>query len=133
MLGTAAYSLQRAIELMDNSGMLLSDEDSKECSHCLFSFLKTYSWLAAYYFEESVLLFRLRPKHHMMWHHAMQIKKWKLNQSLFHTFDEESFLGKLKQICRACHGRTATQRLYERYLLVFAMLIEGHRRISEKS
>ena len=53
---------------------------------------------------------------------------WRLNQFLFQTMDEESFLGKLKNIFTACHGKTANRRMYSRYLLVLAMLLEDHRR-----
>ena len=132
VLAMCAFNLQRSIEIMDNSGMILSNSDASECSQGLMMFLKGYSWLATYYRQRSILLFRMRPKHHMMWHQGWQIHAWKLNQNIWHTFDEESFLGKLKQICKCCHGGTATRRVYQRYILVLAMMVEEHRRFASK-
>ncbi|CAL1151780.1 unnamed protein product [Cladocopium goreaui] len=129
VLATCCYGMQRAIEILDNSGLLMSESDANETAECLQLHLVTYAWLAAYYWEEGVLLFRFRPKHHYLFHQAVQIAEWRLNQSIFHTWDQESFLGKIKQICVKCHGATATVRVFERYLLCMAMMLEQHRRV----
>ena len=129
VLACCAYYMQKAIEVLDNSGIILSEADAREVSECLREHLKCYSWLASHSWMERRLLFQLRPKHHCVWHFAEQVAEWKLNFSLFHCFDEESFLGKIKNICQKTHGKTATRRVYQRYLLCFAMVMEQHRRL----
>ena len=106
---TTCYNLQRCIEVMDNGGLVLNGNDAQEASNCL-------------------MLFLMRPKHHCLYHQAVQLGEWRLNQNLFQTCDDESFLGKLKNIFTACHGKTAPWRMYSRYLLVLAMFLENRRR-----
>ncbi|CAK9092949.1 Nipped-B-like protein B [Durusdinium trenchii] len=126
---TCAYALQRCIEIQDGGGLVLSLEEAEECYSSLILHLRTYSWLASFHWEERRLLFRMRPKHHILYHQALQLKEWRINQSVFHCFDQESFLGKIKNICQKCHGRSATRQIYNRYLLCVAMMLEQHRRI----
>ena len=116
---------------MDAGGLILNEDDAYESGTCLQKFLSGYAWLAANFVQKRLMLFLFRPKHHCVYHQSVQLKEWRVNQNLFQTMDDESFLGKLKSIFVACHGRTATSRMYSRYLLVLAMLLEDHRRIEE--
>lgn len=52
--------------------------------------------VSAFFRREREMLFRVRPKHHYLAHQDTQLLAWKINQSAFHTSDEESFLGKAK-------------------------------------
>lgn len=134
VFATTCYYLQRCIEIQDNSGLVLAEEDAVEASECLYQHLVTYQWLTAYFWEQRETLFRVRPKHHYLAHQSFQLKAWKLNQCMFATFDEESFLGKAKAIWQKCHGKTASKRFYDRYLLCLAMMLEEHRRfVTHKS
>ena len=129
VLATSAYSLQRTICIMDNSGLILSEADAKEASSMLLLHCKTYCWLSARFFRDRVLLFRIRPKLHYIVHQAWQVKELKLNLSGFTTFEEESFLGKIKGIICACHGSTCYVRFYQRYLLCLALMVRRHRQL----
>ena len=129
VVATCTFALQHSIELMDQNGLLLSDGDAEAICYHLHLHLKTYSWLASYFWGERKLYFRMRPKHHCLYHQALQAKAWAVNPCVFHTWDEESFLGKIKNICQQCHGKTATARLFQRYLLCMAMMLEQHRRL----
>lgn len=131
VLATCAYSLQRCIDLCDNSGLVLDPTAANEASDSLRLHLKTYSWLAAYFHRERLLLFKLRPKHHYVYHQAMQLKAWRININSFSTWDEEGFLGQIKAIATACHGATATYRVYQRYLLVLALMVQRHRELND--
>ena len=126
VLATCCYSLQRAITLLDSSGILLDEDTAHEASKMLCLHVKSYVWLAVYFFKKHQLLFRIRPKHHYLLHKAVQIRTWKINMKVFSTWDEEAFLGKIKAIACACHGKTLTQRLYERYILVLALTLNWH-------
>lgn len=131
VFATAAYNLQRCIDIMDAGGIILEKNDAQEASNCLDTFLSGYAWLAAHFVRQRLMLFLFRPKHHCLYHQSLQLRQWQINQMLFQTMDEESFLGKLKNIFVSCHGKTACTRMYSRYLLVLALLLEDHRR-SEK-
>ena len=126
MLGTCCYSMQRVVELMDNSGLVLSEPEATEASECLRVHLKTYLWLASYHYERRMLMFKTRCKTHYLFHVADEIETTRLNPSMFQNFDEESFLGKLKRIAIRCHGATCIQRLFLRYLLCLAMYLREY-------
>ena len=124
VLATCTYGLQRCIDVLTSTGLVLSESDASEASNMLFLHLKTYAWLGSNFFYNRVMLFKLRPKHHYVYHQAMQIRDQRLNVWAFTTFAEESFIGKCKSIFCACHGATVNQRFYERYLLCLAVMIK---------
>lgn len=77
-------------------------------------------------FNQKLMVFKVRPKLHYIWHQACQIKEWRINMGVFATWSDESFLGKIKLVATACHGKTMTSRVYQRYLLCLAMLVHRH-------
>ena len=116
---------------MDAGGLLLSERDALESSTAVSNFLVSYQWLAANFLNKRLMLFLFRPKHHCVFHQGVQLKELRVNQSLFCTLDDESFLGRLKNVFKGCHGKTATTRMFSRYLLVLAMVLEDHRRVAD--
>ena len=71
------------------------------------------------------MLFKIRSKHHFLWHQAWQVRMYRLNQNLHTCWGDESFLGRLKKVGRLCHGKTmATTRVFERYILGFALHLQ---------
>ena len=128
LLAVTAYNLQRFVEIMDGSGLVLNDDEAEEASSCLQIHLKTYAVLADHFFQRRIMMYKMRCKNHYMWHVAVEVGLFKLNQNLFHTFQEESFLGKIKAIGIRCHGRTCCHRLYQRYFLVLALFLEECRK-----
>ena len=83
---------------MDAGGLLLDESDAQEGSENLHKFLTGYAWLAAHFVNKRMMLFLFRPKHHCVFHQAVQLGAWRINQTMFQTTDDESFLGKLKKI-----------------------------------
>ena len=69
------------------------------------------------------MLFKLRCKTHYNLHIAEDVKNHRLNPAVYHTFQEEAFLGKLKNIAIRCHGKTCAKRVFERYLLCTAIFL----------
>ena len=124
VMATSSYGLQRVIEIMDHGSLVLSAEEALEAHECLHLHLKSYFWLAAHYYQQRIQLFKVRCKTHYLFHIAEDILELQLNPALFHTFDEESFLGKLKAIAIHCHGGTCTDRLFLRYILCLANSLE---------
>ena len=123
VLATSVYGLQRVIEIMDGSGLVLTDEEAAEASNSLELHLKSYMWLAVFFYERRVMYFKVRCKTHYLFHVAVEIRLWKLNPTIWENFEEEAFLGKLKRIAIRCHGGTCTQRMFFRYLLCLAMAL----------
>ena len=82
---------------MDAGGLLLDESDAQEGSENLHKFLTGYAWLAAHFVNKRMMLFLFRPKHHCVFHQAVQLGAWRINQTMFQTTDDESFLGKLKK------------------------------------
>ena len=136
--GLSKFWLQHRIissvrsRLWDNSGLVLHQADAREAADSLLRHLESYSWLAACMWRARRQMFLIRPKHHCLWHLSLQVRHWRLNLCMFHCFDEESFLGKVKAICQKTHGKTATKRTFQRYTLCLAMLIEQHRRLTAR-
>lgn len=124
VLSECCFSLQRATEIQSMCGIILGKNEAAEASKCLFVFVGCYSWLALACHDKKWLLFKCRPKLHYIMHTAEDLKSLRLNQlKLFSAFTEESFLGRIKSIAQQVHGRTFAMRVFQRYLLVFALVL----------
>ena len=121
MLAACAYNLQRVNELMDLGGLVFTDAQASEATKCLRTHLKCFWWLAACYYQRRQMLFKIRCKSHYLWHCADDIEKTKMNPSVYLCCAEEAFLGVVKRIMVRCHGATATQQFFMRYLLALAV------------
>jgi len=62
----------------------------------------------------------MRPKHHYLWHIAMEVRVSRVNPSTYHVWEEEKFLGKIKRIVTKCHSGTCQRRALERYILALS-------------
>eukprot|EP00435_Cladocopium_sp_Y103_P011382 s2437_g3.t1 len=133
VLATCCYSLQKVVTLLDSSGIILDGDTAREASDMLFLHIKSYAWLAAYFYNERVMVFRIRPKLHYIYHQAIQLREWRINIGVFATFHDETFLGKIKAVATACHGKTMTHRVYERYLLCLALLVHQHQQLENSN
>ena len=127
VLSTCLFGVQRMVEIMDMNGLILEPLDALEASDCLHLHLRCYSWLALFFYDLRQPLFKMRPKCHYLWHQAQDLQSWKLNLNMFHTFGEESLLGKIKTIAQKVHGRTMSQRTFQRYLLFVAVFLHENR------
>ena len=96
---------------------------AQEFSTLLLLHLRSTEVLASYCWSNFILCFKLRPKHHCLWHVAMDAGRNKLNPKLFHVWDDEKWLGcvkKIKKIAKRCHGATVQKRAMERYILALS-------------
>ena len=132
MLAYCLWALNRAMEIFDGGGILLSRRESREASMMMQHHLKAYQFLATSH-GTPCSLFRMRPKSHYLYHTARQVERWRINPSLFHNFEEESWLGRCKRIAIHCHGKTMTTRVLQRYLICLALYVENFRRICRKN
>lgn len=127
MLAVTTYNLHRTIEIFDRGGLVLTHDEAKEASHCLGTHLTAYAWMADHYYQRRVMWYKIRCKGHYLWHVAWEVSKYRLNQNLFHTFQEESFLGKIKAVATMCHGRSWFGRVYQRYFLALAVFLHEYK------
>ena len=70
------------------------------------------------------MAFKMRPKHHILWHVARDVAANSCNPRVFHNFNEESFLGKIKAIAIRCHGKSIQRRTLDRYLIGLASFLK---------
>ena len=124
VLATCSYALQRVIELMNAGPLLFSESEASEASECFHLHIKSYMWLAAYFWQRRKMYFKIRCKTHYNIHLADEIRAYRLNPTMFDNFAEEAFLGKIKRIAIRCHGATCAQRLFMRYFLCLAMVLQ---------
>ena len=121
------WTLNRALEIFEGCGILLSRGNAREASHMIQQHLHAYQRLAVDH-GLSCRMFRMRPKSHFLLHTGIQVKSWRINPTCFHCFDEESWLGRCKRIGVQCHGKTMTTRVLQRYLICLALYFENFRR-----
>lgn len=97
----------------------------KEIARLLHLHLRATEWLAAFCWQREIMAFKMRPKHHYLFHVACEVGATRVNPRIYHVWEEEKFLGKLKKIATKCHGATVQTRALERYLLVLARYMAG--------
>lgn len=131
-LAFASWNLNRAMEIFDHAGIVLTSSSAREGSKSLMLHLRGLQYLAVHHGIPGAQLFKLRPKCHFLWHTAVQTRAWELNPSAFHCFAEESWLGRVKCIARQCHGKTMQSRVIQRYLVCLALYLENSRRNSQE-
>ena len=123
VLAACTWGLQRSTEIQSLSGLVLDQPDADEASETLLTFTNSFAWLALRFHGEGYL-FKVRPKLHYLVHVAFELKILRLNQfKLFSTHMEESYLGRIKLIAQQVHGKTLTQRIFQRYVLTLAISI----------
>ena len=93
-------------------------------SDLLLLHLRSYQILASWSWNEGHMLYKIRPKHHVLWHMAVELPRTRLNPKLFSCEQEESFLGKVKHIARKTHPRTMSWRFMQRYALHMACFLK---------
>ena len=69
--------------------------------------------------------FKLRPKHHMMLHVALDAEATLLNPKMWHNFAEESYLGKIKEIAGQCHATPMARRVMQKWTMTMANYLAG--------
>ena len=99
---------------------------------CVIEHLKCWQHLAHQCARDNIFLFRLRPKGHYHQHMGRDVERTRLNPRLVMScMYDESFLGHIKRIAKACHAWTMVkERFWQRYLLLLALRFEEHRSCS---
>ena len=75
----------------------------------------TYQWLSARCILDKRLLYKIRPKTHYFTHMIDHHQETRLCLLHLSTFGDEDFMGKVRNICQACHGPTFMHSWAKRY------------------
>lgn len=114
------HSYASLINLMDSSGLVLTDAQALEIHRLCMSHLQSWIWLHVHgmscdRYTPGRRCWQLMPKLHHMWHLSRDTLSWKLNPRTSQLLAAESFIGTLGRIARVTHRKTVSARTLERY------------------
>ena len=81
----------------------------------------TYEWLALQSLSSQKLLFKVRPKTHYFAHMVDHFSETQLCLQHLSCFSDEDFMGKIRRLCQASHGKTYMVSWAKRYALKRAL------------
>ena len=112
---TLLWSLARYIQVLDEAGRWMQDDEIASAMSAGELFLDCFSELAALALQANEALWKIRPKLHYMCHSVADLASgW--NCRFDHCFMDEDFVGKMASLGRQCHRRTASLRILQRYV-----------------
>ena len=111
----------RFLTIMDEGGMLLTEEQAEELYVSVRNHLLIYGHLNKLGRRlkgktAGRNLWLLLPKHHHMYHMAHTVREEQINPAFYTLLTAEDFMGKIGRISKTCHRNTVSQRTLERYL-----------------
>lgn len=121
---TLLWSGNRAISLLyANKGWWLEVSERETLRTVGHVFVLTFARLAYQSMTSGLLLFRMKPKMHLL-HHLFRSPRL-VNPARYATWMDEDFLKKLGKILKMTHAVTAQQRTLQRYLLTLPETIRS--------
>ena len=123
-----AWSLQAAIEKMDSSSLIMSEEAAEFTYQSIRRCLLHWQGMKAACVAAKVLRWGFRPKHHFLEHMAESVQRTRLNPQHLACWQDESFLGYVKHVATKCHSATAILRIFQRLTLNLRQRFEQTRR-----
>ena len=120
MLFLTGSFLGKEIWFLKATFCILHVQFAQEMSRLLKLHLRSTEVLAAWCYRDGILAFKMRPKHHYLWHIATEVEVSKINPSVYHVWEDEKYLGKIKRIVTKCHSGTCQRRSLERYILALS-------------
>ena len=115
-----AWSLSRAINIMDCSDIVLSTNDAVEIHDRLKEHLLHWQGLSQLCKAVGVARWKIRPKHHDLEEIGLFTKKTKINPRFTACWQDESYLGQVKHVANKCHSSNALLRVFQRIILRLA-------------
>ena len=93
---------------------------SQEFATLIRIHLRTTQRIAEWCWRARILAFKIRPKHHYLYHVACEVESTSLSPRMFHTWEDEKWLGALKRVALKCHGKSIQKRVLQRWILGLA-------------
>ena len=112
---TMLWAGNRAISLMYSANLFLNEQEKKSLAILGDCLLRTYMSMARIAMENNALLWRVRPKLHMMCHIFRSPRS--INQSRYSTWMDEDFLKKIGKTMGLTDCRGSQVRCLQRWLL----------------
>ena len=108
----ACTSFSNFVNALNDKGPILSDERRYHAHRAGVAFLDCYQ--ALWNVQDSE--FHLRPKMHYLDHIISGLQRSALNPNYFAVWQEEDFMGRMKDIIKPCHTCTVQRRSLQRYI-----------------
>lgn len=112
-----SWALMRAVQLMDSNDIILGPNEASEIDSLLKQHLLHWQGLHQHYLHLGVERWKLRPKHHDTEHLASKTKETRVNPRFTACWQDESYLGQVKQVAVRCHAQNALLRIFQRIIL----------------
>lgn len=124
------WSLTAAIHKLDGCDIILASEDAAEVKSLLYQHLLHWQGLAQHYQSLNIKRWKLRPKHHDMEEIYKAVLRTKINCRHTSCFQDESYLGQIKQVATHCHPSTVLLRIFQRIILRLGQKWQDMRTVS---
>jgi hypothetical protein len=112
------WGLAEMHHVFNTGGLVLTREEAARARHGGLVHLRSYLLLAHGAIQRGRRLYKLRPKHHSLWHICHRLSTLRLNPWILSCLRGEDALGRFKKVARRCHARTASKRFLTRWMAV---------------
>lgn len=101
--------------ILNGAPSIMSRSEARRAHHTAMIYLQTYTYLGECAVAEGRACWKLRPKHHYFVHIIDRILLERQNPcKQLSCAGEETFMGVMKRVGKACHGRTTYLRTLQR-------------------
>ena len=118
-LASALWAADSWLRVLSKAEMFLTEAEELHKFHVGNLFLKSYLNLAVRALEGGKMLYRLKPKFHLLYHLVNEKRPSRLNCTLNSTWMDEDAMKKWMRISRMVHKRTAAENTLRRFILGF--------------
>lgn len=119
---TLLWSLNASMHLLYNSGWYLDETTRVRVKHLGTIFMRTYLKLASQSIVDQTLMFRCKPKLHLL-HHIFQNRRF-VNPAKYATWLDEDFLKHIAKTLKLVCSATAQRRCLQRWLLALPVHVQ---------
>ena len=119
--GTCAWATAEFIHVTDNAGLVLTQEQAARVSVAANTYCVTCAALAAAAASVGRKNFKLRPKFHYFWHLCQFCVLNSLNPDRLACWNDESYLGRVKQLAIKCSGESMLTSSLLRYFIYLGL------------
>lgn len=98
----------------------MTNEQAVQTSELLLEHLRHWQGMRQLFVGTGVHRWRFRPKHHYLEHVALNLARVKLNPRCTACFQDEAYLGTIRQIAIRCNSTNCILRVFQRLLLNLA-------------
>jgi hypothetical protein len=117
------------MNILDKASFWLNDQEAAACMAAGTTFLETWQFLAQQAINDNETRWKIRPKHHYFEHMKDDMQVWRANPVKLQCMAPETFMGRVKELGKQCHGLSVLQRMPQRLIIAYAVRWEERRRL----